>query len=416
MLKKYNVLTLTHHAASLDLVGKVVVDPSEIAGVMRALKAHFGWEEALYLSTCNRVSFCFYGSVPESGEDMANVVLSIARPDLSGADRQIAAGKMRLWQGADAVRHWLEVAASMDSLVLGEREILRQMREAYDRCRRCGLTGDHLRLLMTFTVETAKAVYTETGIGEKALSVVALAMQELLKAKVPASARIVLVGAGQTNALFTKLLKKAGFQNFVIFNRTIDKAVELAQQTGGQAFPLSEIFHYTAGFDVLAVCTGATEPVVTPDIYQHLLQGETSPKMVIDLSIPNNVHAAVVGQFSMQYIAIEDLRDTARENMAHREQERQKAVLLLNEKIHVFRDLWHQRQVERSLLPMVDQIKAVKRRALDEVFRSQVEGLDEPSRQLLEEMLVYMEKKCVAIPMRIMKETAAKHLASAGKG
>jgi glutamyl-tRNA reductase len=408
MLDGYHILTLTHRDAPLETIGKMVLN-DDSAPLLHALKNRFGWAEMLYLATCNRVVFLFYAQGPVS-ENMANEIVVQTRPDLSTIETEHISEKMQVLHGADAIRHWMEVAASMDSIVIGEREIIRQLREAYDRSDKAGLTGDHLRLLMRFTIETAKEIYSQTGIGEKAVSVVALAFSELLKVTGDRKSRILLVGAGQTNTLLAKFLAKHGFQNITVFNRSLENARKLADTVQGRAFPLDALRHYQEGFDCLVVCTGATRPVITPEIYQNLLQGETSKKVVVDLAVPNNVDKRILPAFPIHLIEIEGLQNTADDNLAYRENERKKAGVVIAERLQAFCGHWYERQVERSLSHIPDEVRAVKERAINQVYGKEFALLDTKTQALVLEMMDYMEKKCIAIPIKTMKEIAKKQL------
>lgn len=417
MLEGYHILTLTHRHASLDAIGRAVVRSDEHhdpGATLRRLKEHFGWSELLYLATCNRVMYLFYSPVETLAEadqtssrgigiKLQTSLLSIVRPEFSDRDIAEIAPQMRLLHGTEAVQHLMEVAASMDSLVVGEREVIRQLREAWDRSHAWGLTGDHLRLLTRFTIETAKEIYTQTGIGQKALSIVGLAFGQMQKSGLPLDARILLVGAGQTNALFAKFLLKYGYRRVTVFNRTLAKAEALAADFDGQGLPLDALEHYSEGFDALVVCTGATEPVVTPEMYRHLLGSDTDRKMVVDLSVPNNVDRRVATEFSTQFIEIENLREVAQVNLAHRERERGKAEGLIARRITAFRELWHERQVERSLAHVPNEVRAVKERAIHSVYGKEFALLDPAAQDLVQRMMGYMEKKCVAIPMKAAK-------------
>ncbi len=408
MLDGYHILTLTHRNATLETIGKVVVD-SDTTTLLHDLKDRFDWEEMLYLATCNRVVFLFYKQGPLS-ENIANEVISAIRPDLSDTETDMIGGQMRMLHGADAIRHWMEVAASMDSLVIGEREIIRQLREAYDRNYQAGLTGDHLRLLMRFTIETAKEIYSQTGIGEKAVSVVALAFGEMLKAVGDPKSRILLVGAGQTNTLIAKFLAKYGFRNITVFNRSLEKAEMLAAGLQGRALPLDALQHYSEGFDCLLVCTGATQPLITPEVYTNLLRGETSRKVVVDLSVPNNVDKSILSGNAVYFIEIEGLKSIANENLAFRENERKKAEAMITQRLFTFRQQWHERQVERSLSHIPDEVRAVKERAINQVYGKEFSALDAKTQALVMEMMGYMEKKCIAIPIKTVKEIAKKQM------
>jgi len=405
MLDGYHILTLTHRDASLDTIAHAIAVGENADSALQNLKDEMGWEELLYLATCNRVSYVFY-SQNLVDQNIAEKMLSVLRPDLSESMAQKTAARMRLLHGTVAVTHLLEVASSMDSLVVGEREIIRQLRQAYDQSRAWNLTGDHLRLLMGFTIETAKEIYTHTGIGRRALSVVALAFGEMMKTGLGPDSRILMVGAGETNALFSKFLAKAKFTNVTVFNRTFEKARVLAQANGWRAFPLDELAFYSEGFDALVVCTGATQSIIHPELYSELLANEPGNKIVVDLSIPHNIARETVLGFSMQYIEIESLKETANENLAYREQERDRASGLVQDRILKFRDRWHERQVERSLAFIPDEVKAVKERAINEVFGKEFAQLDPAAQDLVQRMLGYMEKKCVGIPIKAAKVIA----------
>ena len=192
---------------------------------------------------------------------------------------------IQAYEGEQALRHLFEVSASVDSMVVGEREILRQVRESYEQSLVFELTGDAIRLAINNAVQVAKAIYSNTRIGEKPVSIVSLAIQKLRGTKLAKDARILLVGAGQTNTLVGKFLKKYEYENITVFNRTLARAEQLAAEVGGTACALDQLSAYTKGFDCLIVCTGATQAVITPELYNNILQDCTEKKLVIDLSI-----------------------------------------------------------------------------------------------------------------------------------
>ena len=303
------------------------------------------------------------------------------------------------------MRHIFEVAASVDSLVVGEREIIRQLREAYNWCREENLTDDNIRIALDMTVKTAKEVYNKTRIGEKPVSVVSLAIKQLLNENVPTHARVLLIGAGQTNALVCKLLTKYGFSNITVFNRTLAKAQELASTHNGAAHTLEDLATYHKGFDVMVVCTAATEAIIHKENYTILLQGETDKKHIIDLAIPNNVDKSILPDFDINYVEIEDLKQMAEQNLLFRSKEVVKAQEIIKESITEFNGRYKERQLERAFCEMPVQIKAVKHKAVNEVFRKEMEHLDDETKELMLRMMTYMEKKCISIPMKVAKET-----------
>ena len=180
--------------------------------------------------------------------------------------------KVEVFHKADAVKHALSVASSIDSMIVGEREIITQVRGAYEASKSYGLTGDFIRLLTRKVIETAKKVYTETNIAKKPVSVVSLAYHKLRNLNIALDAKFVIVGAGLTNTTMCKFLKKHGYSNFVIFNRSIENAEKLANDIGGKAFSLAELGEYQDGFDVLLTCTGADKHLIDVPAYKQLLK------------------------------------------------------------------------------------------------------------------------------------------------
>ncbi len=402
MIEDYKIITITHKSAALKDIGHFVLDESgdiSLTDQLEILKEELSIPELIYLPTCNRVLF-FFSSENTLDDSFLNQFTEILYPDW-GTNLDV----FITHEGEDAIRHLFEVAASVDSLVVGEREIIRQLRQSYERCRKEQLTGDSLRLAMDATVKTAKRVYANTRIGEKQVSIVSLAIKKLLESHISKDDRILVVGAGQTNALVGKFLKKYEFSNIAIFNRTLPKAEELAHFTGGKAYALDSLKNYKAGFDCMIVCTGSTEPIITSDLYESLLIGEEDKKVVIDLAIPNNVDHPVPEQFVMDYIEIDGLKLLAKENLAFRAQEVFKAKDIIEQEICEYHTLYKERQIERAFSSMPTQIKEIKSRAMNEVFAKEMDHLDEETKDLLERMMTYMEKKCISIPMKVAKET-----------
>lgn len=406
MLQGYHLITLTHRTAALEEIGRLVPDKESFPDILQLVRQRLDWEELFFLATCNRVFFAFYTTAPMLDTDVKMQLVQILCPEVAPEQRAFLEQKLQFLHGGDAVRHLFEVASSMDSLVVGEREIVRQLREAFEQCRQWGLTGDHYRLLMRHAVEVSKQVFNETGIGEKALSVVALAYQKMRDCGISPQHHIVLVGAGATNALLVKFLKKDGFRRVSVYNRTLERATQLASTfENGQAYPLDQLSTLTPGsYEALVVCTGAVKPIITLEVYQQITKGTAGPGIIADLAVPNNVDARLTSVFSGCFIEIEGLRSLAAENLAYRETARQRGMEIVSARMNVFCADWHQRQVERSLHPMVEEIKTVKKKLVDTVFAQDLAAMDPESRQLVLDMLDYMERKCVAIPVKTMKK------------
>ena len=405
MLDNFKILTITHHNLNVDEIGHFIIHnegKEDLSKKLHALKNDAKLDEIIYLSTCNRVSFICY-SDEEFSTDYIKSFFQLVNPALEEDKLKKISKFVDVYSGSKAVNHLFEVASSMDSLVVGEREIFRQFRESYAMSLEMGLVADNLRMLENATVKAAKEVYDKTKIGEKPLSIVSLAVQSMMSTDLPKDSRLLIVGAGETNTLFAKFLKKYNFTDVNIFNRSLDNAAHLVELLDAKAYHLSELSTYAKGFDVLIVCTAATSAIINAPIYRNLLQKETSEKIVIDLSVPNNVAADVVDSFDMKYVDIENLRSLSKENLSFRKKEVHAARVLLRSQLISFNNQFQQRQIEKALNSVPAEIKQIKERALEKVYNKQIAELDDNAQALILEMMDYMEKKCIGVPMRAAK-------------
>jgi len=405
MLQDYKILTVTHRNTKLSAISQFAVaadDKTVVADTLRQLKEAMELSELFYVATCNRVLYLFI-TEKACTEDFVDRFFLQINPDL---DTTFLHDNLLSFQGLDAVTHLYEVGASVDSLVIGERQILGQLREAFEQANQSGLIGHYLRLLLQKMVVASKDVYANTRIGEKPLSVASLAVRKLLAHRLSTDARILMIGAGQTNTLVSKFLVKYGYHQVVVFNRSLPKAKLLAKKFSQRAYTLEELPRYKDGFDCIIVCTGATEPILKAPLYQQLLAGEAArDKIIVDLAIPHNTEAALLEQYPSTYIEIDGLRSLADENRAFRERELSVVRARLQDHIDELPLHLQQRQLELAMRQLPHEIKAVRHKAVNEVFHKDIEQLDENARALLDEVLRYMEKKCIGIPMRVARET-----------
>jgi len=397
------VIAFTHKTVESDHIGRFHLDAAERDARLAAAKEAAGIDELMYLSTCNRVEFlvCTEKTIDEK---FLLDFFQALRPEWTGAELQLAAEKALLLEGDEALRHLFGVASSLDSLVVGEREIITQVRNAYEQSNAAGLTGDTIRLVIKNTIETAKAVYTNTHIARNPVSVVSLAYRRLRELNVKLDARFLFVGAGVTNSAMAKYLKKHGFKNFTVFNRTLANAEKLAAALEGKAFSLDTLGSYHEGFDVIVACTGAEGAVITPGLYHSLTAGDRSRKVVIDLAVPNDLDPAILHEYDVNLIAVNNLQDVAQENLKEREKELVACRRIVEEGIEVFRLEYRTRQVERAMSEVPRKVKEIRDTAVNSVFAREIGQLDEQSREVLARVISYMEKKYISVPMKMARE------------
>lgn len=405
ILANYKVITITHHNLNVDELGSFVVkylDEDDLREKLHGIKEAANIREMIYLSTCNRITFVLF-TYEDIDAPFLERFFQLVNPKLSQDSIKRIHKFTDIYGGYDAIEHIFQVASSMDSLVVGEREIFRQFREAYKSSQAMGLTGDNMRLLERYTVETGKKVYDQTRIGEKPLSIVSLAMQAMRRHDLDTDARIIMVGAGETNTLVGKFLKKYGFKHISIFNRSLDNAAKLSKALDAKSYHLSELGEYKGGFDVMIVTTGATDPIITTPIYKNLIGQEEDQKIVIDLSVPANVCSELVTSFNMDYIDIEKLRAISLINLESRKKEIHEASIIVRQQLQEFHKIFQRRQIEIAMRSVPQEIAKVKHNAIGKVYRKKLEGLDNDTLSLIHEMMDYMEKKCISVPIKAAK-------------
>jgi len=402
-LKYLKVIAFTHKQIELKELGRLVICQDNLIDKLHAAKTQFGIAEIFYLATCNRVEFVMI--TPKTVDKaFAKQFMDAMDMGLCHVSTDTFLESAAIYEDQEALNHLLRTSCSLESLIVGEKEILAQLRKAYEECREAGLTGDGLRMFMNCIVKTAKEVYTNTNISKNPISVVSLAYRKLKDLKLCANARILIIGAGETNRNISKYLQKHKFSNFAVFNRTLSKAQQLAKDLGGEAFTIDALKTYNKGFDVIITCTSATEPIITTEIYTSLLNGDTSRKTIVDLAVPNDTAPEILEQFQVNFIEVHSLNEVAKRNLQERYEELTHAEQIINQNIEGFLVELKQRRIELAMRQVPEKIKEIRNTALNSVFAEEVQGMDQQSREVLEKVINYMEKKYISVPMIMAKD------------
>jgi len=407
-LEYLKIIAFTHKQIDLKSLGKLVICEQTLDDRLRNIQSELGVKEIFYVGTCNRVEFVFT-SAQNLDKDFIHRFLTVLDMGLPEQYMEQFISNVSAYEQVDAFNHLLRTSCSLESLVVGEKEILAQIRKAYEACRIAGFTGDYMRMIMNRVVKTAKEVYTHTNISKNPVSVVSLAYRKLRDLKMCANSRLLIIGAGETNKNIAQYLKKHKYSNFSVFNRTLENAEGLAKELNGKAYPLTELENFKGGFDVIITCTAATEPIITEEIYAKLLNGDTGKKVIVDLAIPNDTDSAVVKNFPVHYIEVESLKEIARKNIQERYDELVNAEHIIDENIKDFELVLRQRKIELAMSGVPQKIKEIKHTAINGVFADEINGLDEQSRLVLERVMNYMEKKYISVPMVMAKEILVKN-------
>ena len=304
-------LGLNHDTASIELREKAAFGPERIYDALSDLTSSGCANEAAILSTCNRTEiYCGHGDVM----DYDQIVKWLS--SYSGSRVNELAKSVYRHPGEAAVKHAFRVASGLDSMVLGEPQILGQMKTAFHTATEAGTAGKVLNRLFQHTFSVAKQVRTDTAIGENAVSV-AYAGVSLAK-RVFASLSeqtALLIGAGETIELVARHLKRGDVGHIIIANRSVDKAQKLADEFGCEAIGLSEIPDRLKDADILVSSTSSTLPILGKGAVEDALSlRKHKPMFILDLAVPRDVEAAVAKLRDVYLYTVDDLRSVIDEN------------------------------------------------------------------------------------------------------
>ena len=405
-MQEYKIITVTHKTASLQSLKDFLLEDADErdypSHLLRLVQERMGIKELFYLNTCNRVMLFFIYDKPID-EQFFISFFKIVNPKFKEAYASRYTSRILTFEGKEAIRHLFEVSASLDSLVVGERQIIGQIRKAYHLSKKYLLSGDKIRLAIEQSVVFAKKIYAETRIGEKPVSVVSLAFRELLEKGIKQDSLIYIIGAGETNRLMSNLLAKDRYSRIKVFNRTWSKAKTLANRLNGSAYTLEELNKTTEKPDFILTCTASTVPVLKVEHLERWGIDKNQRLTIVDLAIPADTEPAILKQFAIDYIDIASLKEVADKNLASRIKEVEYALSILNQFVEDFQLKYKERRLELVFRTIPEQVKELKSFATERVFSKELADMDPHAREILDKVLNYMEKKYISIPMKSAK-------------
>jgi glutamyl-tRNA reductase len=327
-------LGLNHQTAPVALRERVAFDRETVPTALAALRGVDGVDEVAILSTCNRIEL--YANVRE-GRETAVVEWLHSHHGLTPPTLEEF---LYRHDGPAAVRHLFRVATGLDSLVLGEPQILGQVKEAYHLARGAGALGSPLDRLFQNTFAVAKRVRTDTRIGANPVSVAFAAVRLAHQVFADLSkSTVLLVGAGDTIELAARHLAESGIQRMLVANRTLANAEALAGRFGAQALPLSEIPQRLAEADVVIASTASREPILTrAQVAAAIRARRRKPMLILDLAVPRDVEASTAELDNVFLYTVDDLSGVIEENMRSRREAAREAEAIIDLQVGHFMD------------------------------------------------------------------------------
>lgn len=386
---------ITYREAPIGVREQVAVPEGQLPERLRALKALPGVKEALLVSTCNRIEIWAAAENRAAGED----VLKSLGP--------LAEAHARLREGDEALRHMLRVAASLDSMVVGEAQILGQFREAAAAAKEAGATGPLLGRAVARAVEAARRVRTDTAIARGAVSLSSVAVELAGKVLGNLSGRsVLLLGVGEMGQLAAREMKAVGAAELVVANRSTQKAEELAREVGGIPASLEELPRLLERADVCLCSTGAPKFVVTREMVERVVKARRYRTLfLIDVSLPRNVEPSVNELENVYVYDLDDLERAAAENRDLRKQEIDQAEKIVEEALAALA----KELKERTGVPVLGRLRQKAQQLAEaevEKALSQLAGLDGKHEKTVRAMASAIVNKLLHVPTARLRAEA----------
>lgn len=323
------VVGLNHRTAPVEVREQVAVPVAELEVRGARLRQGAGLDEVVVLSTCNRIEI--YGVSLQPPAHLRSLF-----DDLSGEAPRYRP-HLYVHQGLDAARHLFAVTSGLDSMVLGENEIVGQVKLAYEKAHEAGLTGRVLNRLFQTALQSAKEVRTRTGIGLGATSVgsVAATLAERIFGSRSGAQTILILGAGKMGEACVRHLAKRCARTILVSNRSFERAAELAAAFGGQAIPFEHCLDAMVDADIVVSSTGSPQTILhRPDLETVMRARRNRPLVLIDIAVPRDIDPTVQSIDNVYLFNIDHLEEIVRENLRLREQQIAQGHAIIDDKIH----------------------------------------------------------------------------------
>lgn len=392
---------LSHKTAPIAVREQLAVEEDKLREILVDVHGAGVLSEVVILSTCNRVEVYGVADVPGEARALAFRRLGQHR----GVDLAQVEPLLYTKSGTEAVHHCFRVAASLDSMLLGEPQILGQVKDAFALAQNCQAVGPLLHRLWTQAFAVAKKVRTETELARHAVSVSYAAVELARKIFGTLEGKaVLLIGAGKMGELAAKQLVDQGAFPIYVTNRTWARAQEMARALSGTAVPFDAWAETLATVDIVITSTGATEPIVRRAAVERCLQGRRSrPLFFIDIGVPRDVEPGVNELEAVFCYDIDDLRQVVESNLRERLREAQKAEALVEREVAKFTARAQDLEVVPTIVSLRERLEAIRRGEVEKAYGI-LPNADAQTRRAIEAMSQAIVKKILHTPTVKLRE------------
>jgi len=359
---RFQLIGVNHKTAPVEVRERLAIPDSRLPEACKKLAEHPAIAEGMIVSTCNRVEFL--ANMKNGSGDLRDFIHEYFSLDPSQYENHLYEVRED-----DAVRHVFRVASSLDSMVVGEPQILGQVKEAYATARAVGAVRAQLDQLLTRSFAVAKRVRTETAVGSSSVSVASVAVE--LAEKIFGNLKgksVYLVGAGKMSELAARHLLAHGASSIFVANRTYDRAIRLAQQFNGQAIEFSRLYDTCERADIVITSTGSPNFIFKREHGEKFLaRRRNRPMFFIDIAVPRDVDPELNKLDGIFVYDIDDLQQAVSSHVADRKKEAEKAEAIVNVEVEKFHARLLTLDVVPTIVSLQDHLETIRQAEIDRV-------------------------------------------------
>lgn len=398
------VVGLSHKSAPIEVREKLNFPENTLPDALRKLMSYEGIKESMIVSTCNRVEI--YSSVDDSSKGIDRIKQFIS--DYHGLSREALERSLYVYPEALGVRHTFRVASSLDSMVLGEAQILGQLKDAFDISLKTKTTSTILNKLIKKAISVAKRVRTETRLAEGAVSISSAAVELAKKIFGDLEGKhVMLLGAGEMAELAAQHLLGNGVKNIMVANRTFERAEELAKEFKGDAIRFDHFPDALVMVDILICATGAPHYVVSREMTAKALRGRLQkPIFMIDISNPRNIDPEIDKIDNVYLYDIDDLQSKVDVNTEGRAREARKAEEIVAQEVETYLQWERGLDAVPTIVDLREKVEDMRKRELEKTL-SCLNGVPEDQRRAVEAMSQAIVNKLLHAPLVVLKQAAS---------
>jgi glutamyl-tRNA reductase len=394
------LIGVNHKSAPVEVRERMAIPESRLPDALKRLAQHPGVDEGMILSTCNRVELLT--NTKNGSADLRGFLRDYFQLDPAQLEPHLYE-----YREEDAVRHLFRVTSSLDSMVVGEAQILGQVKEAYATARAVGAVHSQLDQLLTRAFAVAKRVRTETAVGSSAVSVASVAVELAKKIFGSLSGKhVYLVGAGKMSELAARHLLAHGAASIFVANRTYDRAIRLAQKFDGQALEFSRLYDTCDRGDIIITSTGAPHAIFRREHGELFLsRRKNRPMFFIDIAVPRDVDPEMNKLDGIFVYDIDDLQQAVASHVADRRKEAERAEAIVSSEVERFQQRLQTLDVVPTIVSLQDHLETIRQAEIDRV-RGRLGPMSPEQEMAIETLTRGIVNKIMHTPISTLKTAA----------